>query len=310
MITDFDVLDRVLAEVERVSRMAVLHREAAVVEHLVHSDVDICVGSDPLDVAAAVMPSLRANGVVAILVFNYDRGSYSLFFSDLQGSGGAQVDLIHDPRGVSRYGVRTDALLAAAVPGIRWPRLDSLDEALYTLRKRQVKGDATGEARAREAIGALGAKDVRARADEIFGAQAASDMASVLAGRRAPARSTVTLWRSRALRPSRILRRCGHWAHVVGEPVPATATANALVRQMNRLISTRLASARPAPVLKHLWRPNLLVTTGRTTTWPLPDTVLASDSGGEPPDGLTRQLVESMHHRVCATFGFDGGERT
>src|SRR5690349_7329309 len=111
MISDFELLDRVLAALCDATSTAVLHREADVAAHAVVSDVDVAVAADPLDVVSTIAPRLEREGVLPILVFHYDRGSYSFFFSNRAATGGAQVDVLRDAKGVGRYGVRTPALL-------------------------------------------------------------------------------------------------------------------------------------------------------------------------------------------------------
>src|SRR3954470_6415592 len=128
MISDFEVLERVLGEVQAVTRMAVLHREPDVASHAVSSDVDACIAGDPLLVLASIVPRLEAAGVRTILTFYYDRGSYSFFFSNAEATGGAQVGPLHAPHGAARYGVATTPLLEHSRDGVRWPCLDPLDE--------------------------------------------------------------------------------------------------------------------------------------------------------------------------------------
>ena len=90
------------------------------------------------------------------------------------------IDLVHDNRGVGRYGVRTDQLLARSTPGIRWQRLDALDEALYNLRKRHVKRDSERVVLARHEVVAFGSDRAARRATEIFGRRAAVTVNAVL----------------------------------------------------------------------------------------------------------------------------------
>ena len=305
MITDFSLLDHVLTEIERATPMAVLHREPEVANHSVESDVDICVGADPLAVLATVARPLAKKQVLPILVFNYDRGSYSFFFSDARGEGGAQVDLLHDARGVSRYGVRTPVLLAKSQSGIRWPCTDPLDEALYVFRKRLVKGDSVRVAGAREKVGDFGIERVRRRADEIFSPRGATAVRDSLAGRQVRALDRADVFRSRAMRPSRLFRRCGHWALVAGER--PLETVQDLSERMERLVATSTSAYPRLPyLLDHLWRPNLVLTAGTPKSWPHADVVLPSTASGYALADLVSQLVSSMHRRVLTTFNLSG----
>ena len=140
-ITDYQLLDAVLRELQDASEIAVLHREDYIAAHMVDSDADLCVSYHPLEIMSVIAPRLAGSGIFLIQVWNYYRCSYTFFFSDSGGQFGAQIDVLHDPKGIGRYGVRTNVLLAKRSTGVRWPRIDELDEALYVLRKRQVKRD-------------------------------------------------------------------------------------------------------------------------------------------------------------------------
>ena len=181
MITDHQLLDVVLGSLADYTDMAVLHRERDVANHLVSSDVDLCVSDAPLSIISAAAPTLESHGVLPIMVFHYDRGSYSFFFSNRLGTGAAQVDVLHDPRGAARYGIRTDALLARRVSGIRWPTIEPLDEALYVLRKRLVKADLPRLVQAREQVLALGLDNATRRVPELFGRRAIPTVQAALA---------------------------------------------------------------------------------------------------------------------------------
>ena len=294
-------MDQVLTQIQNAGRIAVLHREEEVASHAVDSDVDLCVTVEPLSIISAVAPRLRSEGILPILIFHYDRGSYSFFFSNAEGTGGAQVDLLHDPRGLARYGVRTDVLLAKSCAGARWPRVDRLDEALYVLRKRQVKGDLPSVALARDEVMAFGFANAIRRIPQVFGGRAASGVTAALTRTDVRERRTTGLWRSRFMRPSRVLRRCGFWVHVTGDS--AQTEARQLSRRMNRLIS---ASTVTDPslgfLMNNLWRPRLVVSAGGSRVWPRPDVLLGPDDSMPEPGGVTALLVASMHERVLSTF--------
>jgi len=305
VITDFELVDAVLSAVERVAQMAVLHRERDVAEHAVESDVDVCIDEDALAVVSAAGPCLEAAGVMPILVFHYDRGSYSFFFSNEAGSGGAQIDFLHDPRGAGRYGVRTDELLRNSSSGVRWPRIDRLDETLYVLRKAQVKRDRTRVASAREEALAHGVERASRRAREIFAPRAVAAVSAALAGYESPRLRAPSLWRSRLMRPSRVFHRCGFWAHLSGDS--ASWKASDLSERMSHLIASRTAvDPSLSFLLRNLWRPRLVVSVGQRKTWLRPDAVIPA-TAGEGSDELTSQLVVSMRRKVFSTLKLESG---
>ena len=298
MITSFAVLDQLLSAIDDTCPMAILHRERDIAAHKIQSDVDLCVAEPPLYVISRVIGDLENSGVFLILVFHYDRGSYSLFFANSHGTGGAQVDLVHDPAGAGLYGVRTNTLLARRTTGARWPRADELDEALYVLRKRQVKGDAARIALARRDLMAFGTTRTTRRATDLFVEPAASSVIGD-SRRSSTGRSSVALWRSRLMRPSRVRQRCGYWAHVAGSEAPTVARD--LAHRMSRLIKTTTATEPSLSFLmNNLWRPRLVISTGVSRGWMHPDTVLESDH--QALDDLGSRLVTSMHMRALRTY--------
>lgn len=301
VITDFELLERVLDEIDSATEMVVLHRERDVAVHEVSSDVDIAIASRPLAVLSVVAPRLEDRGVLPILVFHYDRGAYSFFFSNRDGSGGAQVDVVHDPAGVGRYGFKTDALLANRHDGARWPTTSHLDEALYVLRKRQVKRDMHGLLRARDHADEFDARRLQDRCQAIFSPHAASAVRGALAGRFDHATGTRQVWLSRVMRPSRLTRRCGYWVHL---PAGPTEPAHELARRMSRIVNVRITEPRCRAVLRDLWRPRLVVSFGSLPLRFRPDLVIQA---GHPVrvDDLTRELIGAMHQKALRQFRLD-----
>ena|SRR5450756_3134414 len=93
-ITNYRLVDAVLRELTNASQMAVLNRESDIAAHRVDSDADICVADHPLRIMSVIAPRLVDSGVFLILVWNYDRCSYTFFFSDSSGQSGAQIDVL------------------------------------------------------------------------------------------------------------------------------------------------------------------------------------------------------------------------
>jgi hypothetical protein len=307
VITDFQLLEDVLDEVADATRMAVLHREPEVAAGAVTSDVDLCVADDPLFVVGRIVPKLEDQGILVIMVFHHDRGSYSVFFANPKGSGGAQIDLLHDPKGVGRYGVRTSVVIASRRSGARWPRTADLDETLYVLRKAQVKGDVHRVAHARRHLESTDVTSAMRRGSTIFSPRAATAVATVLRDANSRDADSIRLWRSRVMRPLRLIHRCGYWAHVTGDASPQVAER--LRRRTSRLISAvKAKDPSLGLVVSHLWRPYLIVSVGSTPFWPHPDLVLR-DRNGDSVDELSTELFTSMHKSVVTKYGLTSARR-
>ena len=305
-ITDHVLMDGVLEAIDSVAPMALLHREESVARHEVGSDVDLCLGGDQLAVMAAVAPELARAGIFLLLAWNYDRGSYSFFFSDAEGSAGAQIDVLSDSVGAGRYGVRTSEMLSTRCTGLRWPRVSSLDEALYELRKSQVKRDAGRATRAREAVDAIGVDLGVTRAREIFTPSARAAVVGALIGDPVRLPRVPSIWRSRLMRPSRLVRRCGFWA-VVPDRALEDEARHAVACLDGVLIGARMVVEPAFPLLlKTLWRPLLLVSVVRPRQPLKPDVVLMP-RGGTGDIGLAARLVRTMHLRARLRLEHAGG---
>jgi hypothetical protein len=298
MITNYEIVDRVLEALDKATEMAVLHCEAAVASHSLTSDVDLCVADDPVTLMSRVAYDMRSHGMYLVMIFPYDRCSAAFFFCDADGKTGAQIDLVCDPRGVNKYGVRTEALLARRCSGVRWPRIDPLDEALYTLRKRQVKRDRRRFDEARAEVAALGAEFARERTRDIFSSRARAGITGALDDRRPRLARTNGVWRSRLRRPGRLRHRCGFWAHVSSA---SGQNLSSVAHRFDRFLISAEAVEEPTVlrVLSNAWRPRLLLSPRRTGRWPAPDAHLVI-APLESEDSFARGLVLAMHERVLA----------
>lgn len=119
---------------------AVLHGEGRVSHGDVSGDVDVAVGVR-LSVAIPDLIERLRGRLHLVMVFPYDLASASTFWATPDGLDGCQIDLLHDPDGRGRYGLRTDEALAIAIPGSRWRRLDDETSRCYLISKRWLKRD-------------------------------------------------------------------------------------------------------------------------------------------------------------------------
>ena len=189
-------------------------------------------------------------------------------------------------------------LLAKRCAGVRWPRIDELDEALYVLRKRQVKRDVSRILEVRSALHGLGIERAVSRSREIFNSRVNAAVVRLLMDERVRLPRTTGIWFSRVMRPTRVSRRCGFWAHVGGD-CAATEAAELSRRLDGVLIKAETVADPSLPcLLSHLWRPYLLVSTGKRPAWLHSDAIF--ETGGEPgqTDVLAARLVASMHRRA------------
>ena len=113
-------------------RFVVLHREAELGSNSLESDLDLAVDHPADDVIRRMVGDLKSADLHPVIRWPYDiGGAVTFFLSTEAGDHGIQVDLLHDPRGKGRYGLRTGELQKRAVSGKRYPVPDPLDERLY-----------------------------------------------------------------------------------------------------------------------------------------------------------------------------------
>jgi hypothetical protein len=119
---------------------AVLHGEDRIADGRADSDVDLVVGCPPHQVVRSLAPMLAASGLILGLVWPYDVCALTSVWL-APGPNGVQLDLVCDPYGWGKYGLRTDALLQRRIRGRCWWRLDGRAERIYLLSKRAEKQD-------------------------------------------------------------------------------------------------------------------------------------------------------------------------
>lgn len=280
---------------------AVLHGEAEVVVGETSSDLDVVVGCAPERAVVAIGPALKEQGLRLIVAWPYDVCTLTTFWCDAACWRGLQLDMLCDPGGRNRYGVRSPELLARTVPGTRWPRLDPVDELVYLLRKRQVKGDGARFADLLNRARTVGVDRVLTRADEVLAPPAARVLRAAVVSARVEA-EPMSVRRNARRYVSRLRRPVGFWAHLRGA---AASAAGEVARRFDAVLVgastvelSRPAAASPMAVARILTarlRPALVVSTGVTPKWPRPDLVV--DEIGSV-DEVCGRLVAAMERRL------------
>jgi hypothetical protein len=128
-------------------RHAILHGEGDLVRREVDSDVDIVADRAVHAVVRSVAGHWKDLGLYPVIVWPYDPGGTgSIFLTTLDARVGVQLDILYDPEGRGRYGVKSDLLLNGALAGDQFTTVAPSQRAAYLLAKRLGKGQ-TSEAR-------------------------------------------------------------------------------------------------------------------------------------------------------------------
>lgn len=262
-------------------------------------DVDLVVGSDPMAILGAVARIASREDLHLVGVWPYDVCGVNTFWLNGSATDGAQLDFLYDPDGRGKYGVCTDRLLARACRAERLPRVDTRDEHVYLLRKRQVKGDAAQFARLARGIftGTL-----EHAAAHVLAPWARTHLEDALrTGRLHHGRLQTVSSRRHLAR--RIASPVGHWVHLehVGDD-GAELRARLASVLVHTAVTRRPAhgarepawwARRVAPVR---WRAGVVLSTGHVCR-ALPADVTV-DGLGLATDDLARRVIDGVARRV------------
>lgn len=305
--TDATLATAALSALDRAGiRWALLHGAAPGAEGFtVGSDLDLVIDRAPRDALALLDGSARATGLRVIAEVRYDPSpSASVFLVDEAASEGAHLDLLYDPDGIGRHGVRSDPLLRSAVVDAGITRVAPPHALVYEWWKRWMKGDLERlrilQARAAE----LPRGAVRAAARELGATDGLPDaIRAPLPDRLEPVdlRAVTAANLRRAGR--RLVRPAGCWVHRPGADADA---GRALARRFGRILEHSGGGAVPAGLPGQLrWfaqtvqpvrtRAGVFVSTGSRPALPgLPDVVVEEHSEAT----CARAVVEAMNARV------------
>lgn len=123
---------------------AMLHggrRDESILASNLRSDLDLVVRQRPDCWMVQLSSELHIRGIGLVLVWHSDVDTWNLYVADRQLCHAVQFDLVHSPKGRVGYGIKSDSILDSAIEEPLFLRATLLDERLYLLRKRFVKGD-------------------------------------------------------------------------------------------------------------------------------------------------------------------------
>ncbi len=282
-------------------RFAVLHGYEQLETDQI-SDVDIVVGQDPRAVIRAAEGSWREGGLVPIIMWPYDIGAtVTLFLATRDARDGVQLDMLYDPEGIGRYGVRSDVLLRHVEERPLAPAVDRSARLLYLWQKRTAKDQAGRlDSLRREAIG-IDPDELRSMSREITGS-ASSALGLMGSGVLTTPRRRLAVMARMSRLAGRLRHPIGAWVHVSLDGV-----GSELGQRLSRhLVMVRCARL-PPPVRQALWylvdvapvryRPGVFISVGQQNRFVMaPDIEIV---GGQP-DQAAVELVEALRKRTMA----------
>jgi hypothetical protein len=181
------------------------------------SDVDLAVSSFDIKRLALFLQTAQDCGYQPLVAWQYDLRAITTFFMTSDFREGVQLDILADPHGYSRHGIRTDVLVQTSYVdrGIR--QAEPLDSWLYQISKRWLKG----QDRELEMLLATRKWDIAAvvtRAQELFRTDRAAEVSALIGGYRPSVRQPIS-WHCRNIVriAGRLRRPCGAWFHLEGQ---------------------------------------------------------------------------------------------
>lgn len=216
---------RVLVDLARRHPVVLLHGEEDLLAGRLTSDIDCAVASHSVTtVVAAAIEAGRTHDLRLVSVWPYDCRGLALFLSTPDLAEIVQVDVLADARGIGKYGLRTDPLVRRARETPHgWLRPEPLDEVLYLLSKRTLKGQSDRVAQLRTKAVHHPAQAIEEAATTLLAPHARGRVlrALQLAAPSLPVRAGDRLARAVA-EVRRLVQRLRHpvgaWIHVVVPP--------------------------------------------------------------------------------------------
>lgn len=286
-----------------------MHGEAQLAEGGSISDLDLAVDERPGGLLRRALPDLHHVGLHTIALWPYDvADTLTAFLSDRDAGRGVQIDLLSDPEGQGKYGVRSSAVFHKTTLGRSWPTVSATCELLYSLRKRQVKGQVDRVEDLVAQAQRLPRFELESVAGEIFSARVQRRVLRLI--------DVFPQWVEpgappayRRRRAVQLLRRLhlpvGYWVEIIGLD-DAAALAKALADRFGKFLPHSGVSARPdrldkgaswfmRQVASVRWRPGLFVSwTERRPGWLPPDLTIEP----EHLNDASERIVTAMEERL------------
>jgi hypothetical protein len=241
---------------------AVLHREADAAAGVIESDIDVVLGRPACEVIPALVAALSGIDAGLAMIWPYDTNSLTTFWLSRDCRSGVQLDLVCDPNGRGRYGLRTERALHCTERGERWMRLKPEVEQTYLVAKRWAKSDAV---RLREIVSGNGGNYSVELAEQLLSPRALRAVSAAYAGQSPPRfenfRQALRNLLSRRAR-LRLRHPVGVLMRVRGEE--AVTTAQQLCRLLDRVVLAAYLTAGRSLLARaqrfvHLRRSHVLV---------------------------------------------------
>lgn len=275
-------------------------------EHGQLSDLDLTVEKKPITVIRLAKPSWMARGLRPILVWQYDIGdTRTVFLATPDARAGVQLDLLHDVRGIGKYGINSEAILTTADLSKELPAVSESARLIYEWRKRSLKRDQRSLQMLYERAKTLEPSTLQSSSLSLTGSTETSRC--IVAG--VPV-ATRRRWLHSPLESlsrvaGRLLKPIGFWLHVQDRSI-----AEELILRFSRILASA-EIGEPPPVgfsVLSWWvtrvfptviRPAVFVSHGNVPRFPSPDLVIEARDA----DGAARQAVAAMADRLdtCAS---------
>jgi hypothetical protein len=233
------------------------------------SDVDIALSRLSGDQIRRLLLAFRDVGMVPLVFCPYDVTAGSLFLASPDLEEGVQLDMLVDPRGLGKCGIRTEEALRHATVRDSVRVISHLDSWLYQVRKRSLKGDERSLKLLLDHRPAT-VEEILSRTMEVFSTEQAKLMCRLLSGGTIGSLRRGNFRELRRL-AGRVRRPVGLWVHVAGAEAPQWFDA-AVDRAERILVRTgrceippwnlfvRLPVPGPCPSVR--WRPGIVFSHG------------------------------------------------
>jgi hypothetical protein len=232
---------------------AFLHGETEVAVGTVRGDLDLVVSEPALQCLRRARHHLADEGLCILSAWANDvGGTGAVCIADRRGEAGVQLDLLYDPRGAGKFGIRTTRAMKRTVKGERWPTLPDIERLLYVARKGQLKGDRMRTARTLTALREHDPAQVDQVLQWLFSFRPRLELRRLLAGRGPlPGGRRLSHLRSLWRYADRMRAPAGHWVEVYGDG--SAAIGSSLADRLEPLMIGVARGPRPGHNAAFLW---------------------------------------------------------